>query len=125
MRKLQSVSWDSLECVLLTSKKLHLYTCNKRGTNFFIYSIKGRSSDEDTKRWGILNLVNHLLKIYFKLNKLHFCKVLIRAINASQFKDQFSLSQQVTYRYYVGRKAIFESDFKSGEYNTTLPLQKK
>ena len=125
MRKLQSVSWDYLECVLLTSKKPHLFTCNKKGTNFFINSIKSRSSDEDTKRWGMLYLVNQLLKIYFRINKLHLCKALIRAIDASQFKDQFSLSQQVTYRYYVGRKAIFESDFKSGEYNTTLPLQKK
>lgn len=73
-----------------------------------------RSSENDTKRWGMLYLVNQLLKIYFRINKLHLCKALIRAIDASQFKDQFSLSQQVTYRYYVGRKAIFESDFKSG-----------
>jgi hypothetical protein len=45
---------ECLMGVLLTSKKLHLFTCNKKGTNFFNNSIKGRSSDEDTKRWGIL-----------------------------------------------------------------------
>ena len=78
------------------------------------FLISSRSSDEDTKRWGMLYLVNQLLKIYFRINKLHLCKALIRAIDQSQFKDQFSLSQQVTYRYYIGRKAIFESDFKSG-----------
>ena len=62
----------------------------------------------------MLYLVNQLFKIYFRINKLHLCKPLIRAIDASQFRDQFSLSQQVTYRYYVGRKAMFDSDFKSG-----------
>lgn len=74
-----------------------------------------RSSEEDTKRWGMLYLVNQLLKIYFRISKLHLCKALIRAIDASPFKDQFSKSQQVTYRYYTGRKAIFESDFRSGK----------
>ena len=62
----------------------------------------------------MLYLVNQLFKIYFRINKLHLCKPLIRAIDASQFRDQFSLSQQITYRYYVGRKAMFDSDFKSG-----------
>ena len=63
----------------------------------------------------MLYLVNQLLKIYFRINKLHLCKALIRAIDASQFKEHFSLSQKVTYKYYVGRKFIFESDFKSGK----------
>lgn len=70
----------------------------------------------------MLYLVNQLLKIYFRINKLHLCKALIRAIEASQYKDQFSLSQQVTYRYYVGRKAIFESDFKSGRFGFLLQI---
>lgn len=62
----------------------------------------------------MLYLVNQLLKIYFRINKLHLCKALIRAIDASPYKEDFSLSQQVTYKYYVGRKSIFDSDFKSG-----------
>ena len=81
---------------------------------YFSFAFHSRSSDEYTKRWGMLYLVNQLFKIYFRINKLHLCKPLIRAIDASQFRDQFSLSQQVTYRYYVGRKAMFDSDFKSG-----------
>lgn len=84
-------------------------------TSNFTLIFHSRSSERDTKRWGMLYLVNQLLKIYFRINKLHLCKALIRAIDASQLKDQFSLSQQVTYRYYVGRKAIFESDFKGGK----------
>nr|SVE93619.1 EOG090X06A5 [Scapholeberis mucronata] len=91
---------------------------------FRVCAADNRSSDEDTKRWGMLYLVNQLLKIYFRINKLHLCKALIRAIDASQFRDQFSLSQQVTYRYYVGRKAIFESDFKSAEKFLTFAFER-
>ncbi len=36
----------------------------------------------------MLNIVNQLFKIYFKVNKLHLCKPLIRAIDSSPFKDR-------------------------------------
>lgn len=42
------------------------------------------------------------------------CKPLIRAIDSSNLKDDYSTAQRVTYRYYVGRKAMFDSDFKQG-----------
>ncbi|XP_067122931.1 PCI domain-containing protein 2 [Centruroides vittatus] len=82
---------------------------------FRVCASDNRSSQEDSKRWGMLTLVNQLFKIYFKINKLHLCKPLIRAIDSSNLKNHFSTSQLVTYRYYVGRKAMFESDFKSAE----------
>ncbi|NXD71444.1 PCID2 protein, partial [Eolophus roseicapillus] len=50
-----------------------------------------------------------------KINKLHLCKPLIRAIDSSNLKDEYSMAQRVTYRYYVGRKAMFDSDFKQAE----------
>lgn len=74
-----------------------------------------RSSDEDTKRLGMLNLVNQLFKVYFRINKLHLCKPLIRAIDSSAYKDSFPLAQQITYKYFVGRKAMFDSDYKSAD----------
>ena len=63
----------------------------------------------------MLSLVNQLFKVYFRINKLHLCKPLIRAIDSSPFKDHFALGQRVTYRYYVGRKAMFDSDYKVGK----------
>ena len=72
-----------------------------------------RSADEDTKRLGMLNLVNQLFKVYFRINKLHLCKPLIRAIESSAFKGFFTLPEQITYKYFVGRKAMFDSDYKS------------
>ena len=50
----------------------------------------------------------------FQINKLHLCKPLIRAIDSSTLKDEYSMAQRVTYKYYVGRKAMFDSDFKPG-----------
>lgn len=77
--------------------------------------VPRRASDNETKRWGLLYLVNQFFKIYFKINKLNLCKPMIRAIESLAFKDQYPLSQLITYKYYTGRKAMFDSDFKGGE----------
>lgn len=49
-----------------------------------------------------------------QINKLHLYKPLIRAIDSSNLKNDYSPAQKVTYKYYVGRKAMFDSDFKPG-----------
>lgn len=90
---------------------------------FRVCAADNRSSEEDTKRLGMLNLVNQLFKVYFRINKLHLCKPLIRAIESSPFKDSFSLSQQITYRYYVGRKAMFDSDYKAADEYLTYAFE--
>ncbi|XP_046937906.1 PCI domain-containing protein 2 isoform X4 [Lynx rufus] len=81
---------------------------------FRVCASDTRAGIEDSKKWGMLFLVNQLFKIYFKINKLHLCKPLIRAIDSSNLKDDYSTAQRVTFRYYVGRKAMFDSDFKQG-----------
>ncbi|EGI69602.1 PCI domain-containing protein 2, partial [Acromyrmex echinatior] len=86
---------------------------------FRVCAADSRSSEEDTKRWGMLALINQLLKVYFRINKLHLCKPLIRAIESSPYKDHFALAQQITYKFFVGRKAMFDSDYKiADEYLT-------
>ncbi|CAH1402798.1 unnamed protein product [Nezara viridula] len=92
-------------------------------TCFRICSSDNRSSEQDTKRWGMLSLVNQLFKLYFRINKLHLMKPLIRAIDSSPLKEKFPLSQQVTYRYYVGRKAMFDSDYNLANENLTFAFQ--
>ncbi|XP_037938673.1 PCI domain-containing protein 2 homolog [Teleopsis dalmanni] len=82
---------------------------------FRVCAADNRCSEQDTKRLGMLNLVNQLFKVYFRINKLHLCKPLIRAIESSAFKDSFSLPEQITYKYFVGRKAMFDSDYKSAD----------
>ncbi|XP_063809191.1 PCI domain-containing protein 2 isoform X1 [Pseudophryne corroboree] len=82
---------------------------------FRVCASDTRAAFDDSKKWGMLFLVNQLFKIYFKISKLHLCKPLIRAIDSSNFKDDYAMSQRVTYKYYVGRKAMFDSDFKKAE----------
>jgi len=82
---------------------------------FRVCAADARAAEDMSKKWGMLNLVNQLFKIYFRVNKLHLCKPLIRAIESSAFKDRFSKSQLVTYRYYVGRKYMFDYNFKEAE----------
>uniref|UniRef100_G3T6X1 PCI domain-containing protein 2 n=1 Tax=Loxodonta africana TaxID=9785 RepID=G3T6X1_LOXAF len=82
---------------------------------FRVCASDTRAGIEDSKKWGMLFLVNQLFKIYFKINKLHLCKPLIRAIDSSNLKDDYTTAQRVTYKYYVGRKAMFDSDFKQAE----------
>lgn len=91
---------------------------------FRVCASDNRAAIDDSKKWGMLNLVNQLFKIYFKINKLHLCKPLIRAIESLPIKDKFSLSQLVTYRFYVGRKAMFDSDYKSAEEYLTFAFEK-
>lgn len=81
---------------------------------FRVCAADTRSQEQNTKRWGMLVLVNHLFKIYFRINRLQLCKPLIRAIEAQAIKERFPLEQMVTYKYYVGRKAMFDSEFKEG-----------
>lgn len=75
------------------------------------------------QRYKNTSFIHHWLffSIYFvinQINKLHLCKPLIRAIDSSNLKNDYSPAQKVTYKYYVGRKAMFDSDFKPG--NTEL-----
>lgn len=91
---------------------------------FRVCASDARANEESTKRWGMLNLVNQLFKIYFKVNKLHLCKPLIRAVEQSSLNDRFSKSQMVTYRYYVGRKHMFDNNFKEAEEYLTYAFQK-
>ncbi|XP_034657784.1 PCI domain-containing protein 2 homolog [Drosophila subobscura] len=79
---------------------------------FRVCAADGRASEEETKRLGMMNLVNQLFKIYFRINKLHLCKPLIRAIDNFAFKDTFPLPEQITYKYFVGRRAMFDSNYR-------------
>jgi len=76
-----------------------------------------RAPLERSKKWGMLSIVNQLFKIYFKINKLQLCKPMIRAIDSLTFKEQFKIAHLVTYKFFVGKKALFDSDYKlANEY---------
>jgi len=91
---------------------------------FRVCAADTRAGENETKRWGLLYLVNQFFKIYFKINKLNLCKPMIRAIESLAFKDQYPLSQLITYKYYTGRKAMFDSDFQGANDALSFAFQR-
>ena len=67
------------------------------------------------KRLAALDIVNVSIKIYFRLNTLRLCKNLMRTVDSRQFAafDAFPAAQRVTYRFYVGRLAVFDENYVS------------
>ncbi|XP_054162434.1 PCI domain-containing protein 2-like [Oppia nitens] len=82
---------------------------------FRVCANDNRATQEVTKRKGMINLINQLFKIYFKINKLHLYKPLTRALENANMMNQFSLAQTVTYNYFTGMKSLFDSDYKKAE----------
>uniref|UniRef100_A0A0N5ANJ2 PCI domain-containing protein 2 homolog n=1 Tax=Syphacia muris TaxID=451379 RepID=A0A0N5ANJ2_9BILA len=75
-----------------------------------------RASMETSKKVAMLNLTNQLFRIYFRINKLNLLVPLIRAIeNCGALYNHFSMADKVTYNYYLGRKAMFDSDLVLAE----------
>jgi len=110
---LQTPVWDTLE----KSADL-LMQC------FRVCASDSRAAVADSKKWGMLNLVNQLFKIYFKVNKLHLCKPLIRAIDQSNLKDHFARAQLVTYNFHVGKKHMFDSEYRLAEESLSFAFQR-
>lgn len=75
---------------------------------FRICATDTRSSYRNSKRVGMICIINQLFKIYFRINKLHLCKPLIRALDNANVFQQCTLAQKVTYNYYLGVKTLFD-----------------
>lgn len=56
-----------------------------------------------------------MFKIYFKLNTIRLCTSLVRAVNSPAFApfETFPPGQRVTYKYYIGRLAVFDENYVS------------
>lgn len=75
---------------------------------FRVCATDTRSNLENSKRTGMICIINQLFKIYFRINKLHLCKPLIRALDNANVFEQCTLAQKVTYNYYLGVKTLFD-----------------
>lgn len=105
---------NKLEDVERTLKKAFTVTNNDR-TNV------GSAS----KRVGILEVINQLFRVYFKLNELRLCQSLIRTVNAPGFLDfesSFPVSHRVTYKYFVGRLHLYEDRYDDAIDNLTYAV---
>eukprot|EP00116_Pleurobrachia_bachei_P005334 sb/3465596/ len=94
-------------------------------TVFRVCASDSRTSIEYSKRWGLMTIINLLFKCYFKTNKLHLCKPLIKAIdnNNKDIKDEYTIADRVTYNYFVGMKFMFDNEFKAADKCLTFAFE--
>lgn len=81
------------------------------------FSVSLQAPGNKDKKMAALDIVNVSIKIYFKLNTLRLCKNLIRTVESRQFPpfDVFPVSQKVTYKFYLGRLAVFDEKYEDAQ----------
>ncbi|KAH8813258.1 hypothetical protein F5884DRAFT_856536 [Xylogone sp. PMI_703] len=89
----------------------------------FQICLSDRAPLEESRKWGIYNIVNLLFKTYFKLNSISLSKNILNAIQAYRGDmpdlDAFPKSHQVTFRYYVGVIYFLEENYAEAEKHLT------
>jgi len=75
----------------------------------------GRADLQESRKWGIYNIINLLFKTYFKLNSISLSKNILNAIRAYKGDmpalDAFPKAHQVTFKYYVGVILFLEENY--------------
>ncbi|KFY52162.1 hypothetical protein V496_08622 [Pseudogymnoascus sp. VKM F-4515 (FW-2607)] len=102
-----------------TAKNEKLEDAARVLNRMFQLCVSDRAPLEDSRKWGIYNIVNLLFKTYFKLNSVALSKNIIRALQASRGDvpdvESFPKSHQVTFKYYMGVIQFLEEDYKQAE----------
>lgn len=93
----------------------------------FNICLSDRAPLEDSRKWGIYNIINLLFKTYFKLNSIALSKNILNAIQAYRGDmptlDAFPKSHQVTFKYYVGVIYFLEEAYEKAEKHLTEAWQ--
>lgn len=74
-----------------------------------------RAPLEESRKWGIYNIINLLFKTYFKLNSVSLSKNIIAALQAGRGDmpelSAFPKAHQVTFKYYFGVILFLEENY--------------
>lgn len=89
------------------------------------FAAANRPQGNPEKRLATLRIVNDLFRIYFKLNTLRNCKYLIRVVEAKKFVafKLFAAGDRVTYKFFIGRLAVFDEDFVDADAHLTYAFE--
>ncbi|OBZ84820.1 hypothetical protein A0J61_07135 [Choanephora cucurbitarum] len=91
----------------------------------FNIMLADRSSMESSKRQGIFHITNLAFKVYFRLNSIRMCQTFINNIRSGEIDiSLFPISQQVTYKYYIGRYALYHGRLKQAQDCLLFAFQK-
>ncbi|KAG9231898.1 hypothetical protein BJ875DRAFT_102742 [Amylocarpus encephaloides] len=89
----------------------------------FNLCLSDRAPLEESRKWGIYNIINLLFKTYFKLNSISLSKNILKAVRAytgdMPVLESFPLAHQVTFKYYVGVINFLEESYVEAEKNLT------
>lgn len=91
---------------------------------FRVCANDSRTSIEVSKRKGMMNIINQLFKIYFKINKLNLYKPLVRALENANIDEHFTLAERVTYSYFTGMKSLYDSDYRKADRLLSFAFEK-
>ncbi|PAV21031.1 COP9 signalosome complex subunit 12 [Pyrrhoderma noxium] len=93
-------------------------------TKAFTHCVTDRTSPvAESRKWGVYYVVGLVMKCYFRVERMHLSKNILRALEAN--KDipplsQYPKAHQVTYRYYIGLIAFLNEDYEKAEQELTL-----
>ncbi|KAI8083291.1 uncharacterized protein B0P05DRAFT_536811 [Gilbertella persicaria] len=91
----------------------------------FNIMLADRSPIETSKRQGIFHITNLAFKVYFKLNSIRMCQTFINNIRSGEIDlSLYPISQQVTYKYYIGRYALYHGRLKQAQECLLFAFQK-
>lgn len=82
------------------------------------------------KKEAAIGVFNQLFKVYFEYNALGWCNKLFRSAETAVYGrgkldfNSLPLAQQVTYKFFLGRMAIFEEKYKTAEQALEFALSK-
>ena len=105
-----------------------LRECQNSITRAFTLVAKDRLplTDKNCKKLYLFSITNTLFKIYFKLNTLQLMGKLIKLVDSPVVMNSleaFSLCDVVTYKFYVGRLALFEDRYDEARQCLRFALQ--
>ncbi|KAK9760439.1 hypothetical protein K7432_015518 [Basidiobolus ranarum] len=112
-----------VEFALQADKQTRVRSKNKKATDAarilsrtFNMIISDRAPFEESKKPAIYFVTNLAFKVYFNLNTIRLCQTFINNIQKAKLSvENFPISQQVTYRYYVGRLYLYQHLIKQAE----------
>jgi hypothetical protein len=109
----------------LKGKSRKANTAARLLSKVFNIMLADRQPIDSSKRQGIFHVTNLAFKVYFKLNSIRMCQTFISNLRTGGLDlDVFPISQQVTYKYYLGRYSLYHGRLKQAQENLQFAFEK-
>ncbi|CDS13172.1 hypothetical protein LRAMOSA05350 [Lichtheimia ramosa] len=90
----------------------------------FNIMLADRAPFSESKRQGIIHITNLAFKIYTKLDNIRLCQTFISNLRTGGVDvTGYSMAEQVTYRYYMGRFQFYQNNLKKADEHFTFAFR--